>query len=509
MIVVLTFLTVIPGEILAVTIHVPADSPTIQAGIAAAESGDTVLVADGTYSGPGNRDIDLGGRIVVVMSENGPIVTIIECQGDSLEPHRGFVFQNGEDSTSVVQGFTIRGGWAYDGGGIYCDWQSSPCIRWNIITGNHAYWSGGGIACYASAPAIVGNLIRGNSSTWSGGGVFCNWYASPVIRGNVISENTTFGGGGVLCWYHSEPIIVENSVTGNEAVYGCGIACYQSSPLIERNSISGNAAAMEGGGIMCDGSSPEIVRNTIFGNSALWDGGGISCRNSSAPLVTNCIVWGDTAFFTDEIYMDGSGSLTVTYSDVAGGWPGEGNIDTPPLYADPLEGDFALLSDSPCIDSGDPEAEVPQDGGDRVDMGAIEYPYPESPPLRLTFFEPPEVGRPGETVMWGFTVENTTGASVEFDGWVAVSGPANATRDSLTQVRIPPRVTASGMISLYIPRQAPPGSYTVKGRVGILHEDIWDGEVFDGEVSAVPGRSVPPSSPDDWKIRIWLSSRLH
>ena len=72
----------------AVTIHVPGDSATIQAGINGTMDSDTVLVADGTYTGDGNRDNDFGGRNIVVMSENGPEVTIIDCEG-----HRGFNFQ--------------------------------------------------------------------------------------------------------------------------------------------------------------------------------------------------------------------------------------------------------------------------------------------------------------------------------------------------------------------------------------------------------------------------------
>jgi hypothetical protein len=65
----------------ATTIHVPADYERMQAAIYSAEDGDTVLVADGTYTGNGNRDIDFLGRSIVVMSENGPDATVIDCRG--------------------------------------------------------------------------------------------------------------------------------------------------------------------------------------------------------------------------------------------------------------------------------------------------------------------------------------------------------------------------------------------------------------------------------------------
>lgn len=57
----------------AATIRVPDHQPTIQAGIDAAMNGDTVLVADGLWIGEGNRDLDFGGKAIVVRSQSGPL----------------------------------------------------------------------------------------------------------------------------------------------------------------------------------------------------------------------------------------------------------------------------------------------------------------------------------------------------------------------------------------------------------------------------------------------------
>ncbi|MCH7947513.1 MAG: hypothetical protein IIC66_06905, partial [candidate division Zixibacteria bacterium] len=168
------------------TIHVPADLPTIQAGIDAAIAGDTVLVADGTYTGPGNRDIDFGGKGIVLKSENGTGVTIIDCEGSESNQHRGFYFHSGEDSTAVVDGFTIQGGYADYGGGINCDSSSSPKRINNPISGNSAGGNGGGIYCIASSPTISNNTISGNTtpcsedaSVGNGGGIYCVSNSNP------------------------------------------------------------------------------------------------------------------------------------------------------------------------------------------------------------------------------------------------------------------------------------------------------------------------------------------
>ena len=107
------------------------------------------------------------------------------------------------------------------------------------------------------------------------------------------------------------------------------------------------------------------------------------------PTLTNCVLWGNG----QEIYVystrDG-GLVTAFYCDIEGGWPGEGNIDADPLFADPDHGDYHLKSSagrwdpvagawvvdavaSPCIDAGDPASSVgqePQPHGGRINLGA-------------------------------------------------------------------------------------------------------------------------------------------
>jgi hypothetical protein len=90
----------------AKTIRVPGDFPTIQKAMDAAVSGDTVLVAAGTYKGAGNKNLDFKGKAITVTSDKGAALTIIDCEGVG----RGFYFHSGETSKSVVSGFTIING---------------------------------------------------------------------------------------------------------------------------------------------------------------------------------------------------------------------------------------------------------------------------------------------------------------------------------------------------------------------------------------------------------------
>ncbi|MCK4606243.1 MAG: right-handed parallel beta-helix repeat-containing protein [candidate division Zixibacteria bacterium] len=337
------------------TIHVPGDQPTIQAGIDAAVNGDTVLVANGTYTGDGNRDIDFGGKGIVLRSENGPDFTIIDCNCSVIDCHRGFFFHSGEDSAAVVDGFTITDGCGCYGGyteqsvgsGIRCDSSSSPTITNNTISGNSAI-GGGGISCNDhSNPIISNNTIRGNSAFFGGGGISCNDHSNPTISSNTISGNSGFsGGGGISCNDHSSPTISNNTISGNSAKGGIG-------------------SPGHGGGISCDNSNPTISNNTITRNSA-GDGGGISCHQSS-PTITNSIIWANTG---GQI----SGSPIVAYCDIAGGWEGEGNINTNPLFVDPYNDNYDVCSQSPCIDAGNPD--MLDADGTGSDIGVF---YPNHP----------------------------------------------------------------------------------------------------------------------------------
>jgi len=80
---------------------------TIQKGIDEASNTDTVQVTPGTYIGDGNRDINTSGKAIMIWGPGGPDVTIISPGGTA---YNGFnVSLNGEDTSTVIDGFTIAG----------------------------------------------------------------------------------------------------------------------------------------------------------------------------------------------------------------------------------------------------------------------------------------------------------------------------------------------------------------------------------------------------------------
>jgi hypothetical protein len=187
----------------ATIINVPADQPTIQAGIGAASSGDTVLVKPNTYL----ENINFNGKNIVVASlflttQDTSYISQTIIDGD--QSGSVVTFENSEDSTAVLFGFTITNGFSDNGGGILCNGARPSLMNLNIIR-NTADNCGGGIQCEKASSPILKDVVLSRNRAWRGGGIHCENYSEPRLAGVIITMNTAMNGGGI---YYDEPGLI-------------------------------------------------------------------------------------------------------------------------------------------------------------------------------------------------------------------------------------------------------------------------------------------------------------
>jgi len=272
----------------AATIRVPGDQPSISEGVAAASEGDTVRVAAGTYSGIMNRDLDFGGTNIVLVSESGYMSTFIDCGSVA----RGFVFASGEDTTSVVRGFTIEHAFADSGGAVVCVNASSPRFEDCVFQQNSAMDIGGAVACLEAS--------------------------NPIFRDCTFGMNFATGalsprGGAVACLDNSSAVFYRCSFSGNTAAnFGGAVHCQASSPTFRSCMFAFNEATIQGGGAMflMTSSSPLIEWCSFVGNTC-GTGGGAICGHSSPASLSDCL------FYQNEAAGSG-GALQLLYSESTG-----------------------------------------------------------------------------------------------------------------------------------------------------------------------------------------------
>jgi len=320
---------------------VPAKYSTIQTAIDSAVPGDTVLVAPGRYY----ENIRFKGKGIVVASQfartrnSADIERTIIDGSRPAHPDTGTVvrFVNQEDSTAVLEGFTITGGtgtiWldakdiAYfrEGGGILCE-LGSPTIRYNHIVGNEAIAKtknvkgdslisagGGAIRCGYSEPTITNNVIRGNKGRYGGGIVL--FHSAGIVKNNVIADNTggeDFGGAGL--WI-------------------VGPLSYRLSTLVEHNTIVNNKSTA-----------------TDSAGRGMRGRGGALIAAGTKVVFRNNIVWGNSQSAGNQVSYSPLTPPEMINNVVQGGAPGTGNSDRDPKFAETTR--FTLAPDSPAKSGG-------------------------------------------------------------------------------------------------------------------------------------------------------------
>lgn len=351
-------------------INVPSDQATIQAGINAAANGDTVLVADSTYY----ENINFNGKAITVASlflldqDTSHISKTIIDGSRHSNPDSGSVvfFMSGEDTTSVLCGFTITGGtgteWPDDpagfttalrtGGGIHIQFSGviicHNIIKDNTVENEEDAFGAGISAGYLNSDkwvVIKDNKIFNNhliSNRWAKGCGIAAGFNNIKILDNEIHHNTIIGNSAdhltsaAGIWYsdfadssHISIIdgnyIYKNSVTSISNFHISGSGLYVSNgggyTLINNNTIKENESLANniifGNGIMlqnCD--SVDVFNNTIilntFSGGKECRGGGI-CIYECSPVMINNIIADNVATHGGGIY---SGKYSKTYPKI-------------------------------------------------------------------------------------------------------------------------------------------------------------------------------------------------
>ena len=355
------------------TILVPAEQPTIQAGIDAATPGDTVVVAPGSYSGVGNEDIDFGGKGIVLRAEQGPDVTTI--QGPDADPFlepdpRAFQFISGETSAAVLEGFTIRDFHVLEpevgldgGGAIYIDQGAAPTIRECAFLDNYFIdGTGGAISAWGGLIedcTFVGNAADAWNDSGSGGAISLSngTIRRCLIRANWAAESQ-FGpgaGGGVSLGSGTsieDCVIVENVATHGGGVHVTAAGTGMPTEIwIAGTTIASNESYGDGSQLYFASATPVSGQRLYLTTSVVWSTG--DCGNSDVQTFEEFPGVARLTFLCSVVDRSSvAGPMQVVYDPHS--------IEDDPLFCEPRicgdsgAGDYALQPESPCLPDSSP-----------------------------------------------------------------------------------------------------------------------------------------------------------
>jgi predicted outer membrane repeat protein len=304
---------------------------------------------------------------------------------------------SGTNAASLLDGFTVTAGYAdmsgYSGAGMVMS-DGRATVRYCTFTENFAFGSGAAIyVVAASAPVIVGCAFVDNEAVFSGAAIASVDSTPTVSDCTFDAESVQLHSGGAIANYSSSMTITDCVFTGCTAHdVGGAISNLNSSVALTNCLFVNNTARLlgddRGGALYDEGGTITVTNCTFTGNGVFTSEGGAIYNTGGATLnVRNSILWGDLAAAPSEI-VNAGGMVSVSFSDVQGGFAGTGNIAADPLFISGTNRRLKLAS--PCVDVGN-NAAVPMgviqdlsganrfinipgvhDPGAIVDMGAYE-----------------------------------------------------------------------------------------------------------------------------------------
>ncbi len=356
--------------------EVPSDYPTIQSAINAAGDSDTVVLAPGTYSGAGNVDLDFQGKKVSLRGEQGMAATIIDCGGSSGSPHRAMKFDSAsEDSTIIIEGITIRNGFAPSdaplgqphGGAILIMSSAGPTFRNCKFEDNVCNGSGGAIAMAdSSGPMKIQDceFVSNSASNVFGGAIKIGTNSNVRISGSLFTGNYADGGGAVAIDNFAVSLISNCRFTNNQAQYGGAALSEQAPTVFSSCQFDRNSANLVAGVcyVFSGPAQASFINCTLFGNSVpvppLPQMAGMLYADNSTINLQNCIVAYNSG--DHPLICPNGGVYNISCTDIFGNSPGDwvgciagqngisGNISLNPQFCDTANTDLRISSLSPC-----------------------------------------------------------------------------------------------------------------------------------------------------------------
>lgn len=273
------------------------DAPTIQSGIDSAAAGDTVTLANGVFSGDGNRELNFNGKAITVRSMSGmPEDCVLDCGG-----MRGISFVSGEGNNSVLEGV-----------GITNADDSHPGAR------------GAAVLIDGAAPVIRNCRFFGNRTSIIGAGAYCRNSDGFVFEHCDFIANSSGTSGGAIGTESATGVFSDCVVYNSFAVGSSGILCSGSTIRFLRCNISGNHAfdSSAGGGAFIN-SEIEFLDCEFEGNSSFLYGGAVLLNNTTA-IIQGCRFSENHGGLSIEhdgggaIHVGGASSVTIEDSEFIG-----------------------------------------------------------------------------------------------------------------------------------------------------------------------------------------------
>ena len=340
---------------------------------------------------------------------------------------RGCLFQNNQ---------AVNGNYGY-GGGLNHSRGFLDISSCDFVT-NSATGGGGGMSEYASNGILLDNCTFTGNSAQGGGGLDTGGIGGCIILSSAFNgNNSTAHGGGIQS--ASESLYIINSRLTNNVTDWLGGAVFMlyadQQPAMFVNCMIDNNTTHEGATVSVHGTiATKFVNTSIINNI----GPGLYLEGWEGPQVDvhNSIVWGNTPL---SITTMGDITIDVRFSNIEGGWEGEGNINTNPLLVF-KEGAIIIDSESPCIDTGS-DSLLPIDALDIDDDGDLFEPLP------LDFFGELRIGGASVDIgsiefhsqpclgdLGGDGHVNVSDLLTVIDQWGLTNSPADVNSDGIVDV---------------------------------------------------------------------------